>query len=112
MTGRTLTVDASLTAEQDDDRFDVWTEDGVVVCNAPSLSALRSLDSIRETLPIPVPPETALADLGVTVELRVRHARVARIGAGVDQNSLGRLAGVEADVSVRGVAAAAVRTLG
>jgi len=112
---RSLRVDADLVLEHDGDRVDVWTEDGgdgsIVVVNAPSLAAMRALRGTLATLP--ETPETAgrrLAAVDLTVEVRVRHARVARVGGGVRGGPVAtRLAGDAAAVDWSGVATAVVR---
>ena len=110
--GATLDVEATLTVERDGTVFDVWTEDDRVVVNAPSLSALRELRSLWNA---PLPPGadggSGIADL--PVEVRARHATVARTGAGAAGSPLlTRVAGRDARLDWRGVLAAAVRALG
>ena len=122
MTDRaTVGVEATLTVRRNGTTFDVWTEDDLLVVNAPSLSALRALDSLRG-LPVPADVEWTDDSAGgqlttlVTdfpVELRVRHAPVARVGGDVAPSPLARRAlGRDARIDWRGVAVAAVRALG
>lgn len=112
---RSLRVDADLVLAHDGDRVDVWTEDGsdgsLVVVNAPSFAAVRALRRTLATLPAtPGTVGERLADVDLTVEVRVRHARVARVGAGVSGGPVAtRLAGGAAAVDWSGVAAAVVR---
>lgn len=121
MSERALSVDAELVVERGGRTFRVWSEDDRVVVDAPSLAALRSLASLRDVLaagavPVGDPaldPDGALADAGITVEVQVRRAPVARVGAGVTGDPLGRrLTGVDAAVDPRGVLVAGVRALG
>lgn len=108
-----LSVEATLDVTVEGRRCAVWTEDDLVVVNAPSLSTARDLLSGVEALPVsPARLTGELTDAAVTVEVRVRHAPVARLGSGVDPSPLGELAGYEADLSPRGVAVAAWRWLG
>lgn len=82
--GTALSVDAELTLDVDDDRVDVWSENdgGVVVVNAPSVSAARSMLEGAEALPFDTDwTGIGLEAMGITVEFRVRHATVARAGA-------------------------------
>ena len=114
MTDRPLSVDAELVVERGDRTFRVWDEDGRLVVDAPSLTALRALDSLRDALPVgALASDDRLADAGLAVEVQVRRATVATVGAGVRGDSLGRrLTGLDAAVDLRGVAVAAVRALG
>ncbi|PSP63331.1 hypothetical protein BRC79_11420 [Halobacteriales archaeon QH_8_67_27] len=114
MTDRPLSVDAELVVERGDRTFRVWDEDGRLVVDAPSLTALRALDSLRDALPVgALAPDDRLADAGLTVEMQVRRATVATVGAGVSGDTPGRrLTGLDAAVDLRGVAVAAVRALG
>lgn len=98
----TLSIDASL-AFEGEHTFDVWTENGRLVVNAPSLWSLRELRSLLAALPVD-PLELSAGP----VELRVRRATVARSGDG----AFGRLAGVGVVPDWRGVLVAAVRALG
>jgi hypothetical protein len=114
VTDRPLSVDAELVVERGDRTFRVWDEDGRLVVDAPSLTALRALDSLRDALPVgALASDDRLADAGLAVEVQVRRATVATVGAGVRGDSLGRrLTGLDAAVDLRGVAVAAVRALG
>lgn len=109
-----LSVDAELVLERGSDAYRVYDEDDRLVVDAPSLSALRGLDDLRAALPVDganLGPE--LANAGLSVDLRVRRATVARLGAGVEGGSVGRwLTGTDAAVDPWGVAIAAVRALG
>ena len=114
MTDRALSVDAELVVERGDRTFRVWDEDGRLVVDAPSLTALRALDSLRDALPVgALAPDSRLADAGLTVEVQVRRATVATVGAGVRGDPVGRrLTGLDAAVDFGGVVVAAVRALG
>lgn len=113
MTTRTLSVDAELVVERGGRTFRVWSEDDRLVVNAPSLTALDALEDLRSALPAGLAPGESLAAAGVTVDVRVRRATVATVGAGVEGGRLGRrLTGFDAAIDPRGVAAAAVRALG
>jgi hypothetical protein len=105
-----LSVDVDLDVTIEGRECAVWTEGDVVVINAPSLAAAQSLLRGVDTLPVPVPTDELTA-ASLTVEVRVRHAPVARVGAGADPDWLGTLAGYEADVSLRGLAVAGWRVL-
>ncbi len=112
-----LDVDAELVVERDGDRFRLWSEDdgGRLVLDAPSLAALRGLDDLESALPSAVtasiPGELSAA--GLTVEIQVRRATVARTGAGVTGGPLGRrLTGLDVALVPAGVLTAAVRALG
>ncbi|MFC4408382.1 hypothetical protein [Haloarchaeobius iranensis] len=107
-----LSVDASLDVTVDGSRCAVWNESDLLVVNAPTLSAARSLVSGVDALPLPRRRLTgALSATDLTVEVRVRHTPVARAGAGVTPSRLAAAAGYEADVSLRGLAVAAWRGL-
>lgn len=114
MSDRSLSVDAELVVEGRGRTFRVWSEGDRILVDAPSLFALRSLDSLRETLPFgTVAPGDRLADAGLTVEVQVRRATVARVGAGVSGDRAGRrLTGMDAAIDWSGLAKAAVRALG
>jgi hypothetical protein len=105
-----LSVDVALDVTIEGRECAVWTEGDVVVVNAPSLAAAQSLLRSVDALPVPIPIDD-LAAASLTVEVRVRHAPVARVGAGADPDWLTTLAGYEADVSVRGLAEAVWRAL-
>ncbi|MEF8851710.1 MAG: hypothetical protein V5A44_07095 [Haloarculaceae archaeon] len=108
-----LSVEADLDVTVDGRRCAVWTEDGVVVVNAPSLATARELLAGVDALPVSQRRVAGeLADATVTAEVRVRHAPVARLGSGVDPSPLAELAGYEAALSSRGVLVAAWRWLG
>jgi len=113
VTERTIDLTVSLTLERDGARFDVWTEEGAVVVNAPSLSSLRSLRSLRSVPVGSVGTDVRVRELtaDIPVEVRVRHATVARVGDGRGSALGRRLTGVEARLDWRGVVAAAVRAL-
>ncbi|WP_123538710.1 hypothetical protein [Halosimplex salinum] len=114
MSDRALSVDAELVVEGGSRTFRVWSEDNRIVVDAPSVSALRAIESIRAALPTDaLDPGERLADAGLTVELQVRRSPVATVGAGVTGDPLvSRLTGLDAAVDWRGVATAAVRALG
>jgi hypothetical protein len=108
-----LSVEADLVLEREGREFRLWSEDDRLVFAAPSLAALRAID-LGEALPIA--PDTfgaGLAAAELTVEIQVRRATVARLGAGVESGPLGRwLTGTDAAVDLGGVSVAAVRALG
>lgn len=111
--GEALSVDVDLDLTVEDSECRVWSEDDSVVVAAPSLSAARSLLSGVDALPLDQRRLAAeVADAGLAVEVRVRHATVAHFGAGARPSALAALAGYEADVSAWGVAVAAWRALG
>lgn len=113
MTDARLGVDAELVLERDGRTYRVWSEPGRLVVEAPSLAALRALDDLRSALPLGPSADRALARAGLTVHLQVRRAPVARVGAGVPGDALGRwLTGTNAAVDPVGVATAALRALG
>jgi hypothetical protein len=108
-----LSVEADLDLTVDGHDCSVWTEDGTVVVEAPSLTAARSLLSGVDALPVdPNRLAAGLAGGSITVRVQVRRATVARVGAGVDPSPLADSLGYEADVSPRGIAVAAWRWLG
>jgi hypothetical protein len=108
-----LSVEADLDVTIEGKRCAVWTEADRLVVNAPSLSTVRDLLAGVEAVPVPQPRLVGgLADTELTVEVRVRHAPVARLGAGVEPSRLANLAGYEADLSPRGVLVAGWRWLG
>jgi hypothetical protein len=109
-----LSVDAELVVERSGRTFRVWSEGDDLVVGAPSLSALRELDDLRSVLPMGLDRlGDGLDESGLTVEIQVRRATVARAGEGVDGDALGRrLAGFDAAVDPVGIATAAVRALG
>ena len=112
MTGQ-LHVDADLRLQRGDDAFDVWSEGSLVVVNAPSLAALvraRSLTAAVDRLPVGT---QSLPDDPPSVELRVRHAPVARFDP--DQPGtpgIDALVGVDARVAPKGLLTAAIRAFG
>lgn len=114
MTARSLSVDAELVVEGAGYTYRVWSEDDRLVVDAQSLGALRALDDLEGTLPVPVDTlGSGLATVGLDVEVQVRRATVARLGAGVVGGPLGRwLTGTDAALDLTGVATAAVRRLG
>jgi len=109
-----LTVDADLVVERDGHTYRVWNQGDRLVLGVPSLSALRELDDVGAALPVdPATLGSGLATAGLTVEVQVRRARVASLGAGVVGGPLGQwLTGTDAAVDLAGVATAAVRALG
>ena len=109
-----LSIDAELVVEGDGHTYRVWSEDDRFVVGAPSLSALRALDDFEGALPVPIDTfGSGLASVGVGVDVQVRRATVARLGAGTDGGPLGRwLTGTDATLDLSGVVTAAVRALG
>ncbi len=109
----TLSVEANLDVTVDGRQCAVWTEDELVVVNAPSLSAARDLLAGVDALPVSQRQVAGeLTDAALTVEIRVRHAPVARLGSGVDPSPLAELADSEAALSPRGILVAAWRWMG
>lgn len=113
MTG-TLRIDADLALEHDGDEIGVWDEEETLVVNAPSFRAARRLRDAFTKLPIErFDPLNRLEETGLTVDVRVRHASIARFGAGVDGGTIeSRLLGRGGTVHWRGVLAAVARRLG
>lgn len=134
---RSLAVDADLTLTHDGEEIAVWTDDdGNLVVDAPSYRAARSLLKVVTGSPTPAaelfgvassledvesgvdPDLDALLDgHDLTVEIRVRYATVARLGAATTPSGwrrrLGvRLLGVPAAVGLRGAVVAAARRVG
>lgn len=109
-----LSVDAELVLERGEYTFRVWSEADRIVVEAPSLSALRALDELRGALPVGSDLlEARLTATDYAVDVQVRRATVARVGAGVRGDLAGRLlTGTDAALDLRGVATAAVRALG
>jgi hypothetical protein len=111
--GEALSVEADLDVTIDGEKCRVWSEGNRVVLDAPSLAAARTLLSGVEALPVgQARIARELTDADLAVDVRVRHATVARLGAGVEPSSLAALAGFDADVSLWGVAVACWRALG
>jgi len=107
-----LSVDVDLRVTVDGRECTVWDEGDVIVVNAPTLGTARALLDGAEALPLPVERLSGGLDrAGLVVEVRVRRAPVARVGAGVAPSRLAARMGYDADVSVRGVAVAAWRAL-
>jgi hypothetical protein len=107
-----LSVDVDLDLTVDGQRCRVWNEDDRVVVNTPTLAAARSLLNGVDALPLgPDRIDSELTRADLAVEVRVRHAPVARFGAGVEASRLAALAGYDAAVSLRGLVAAAWRGL-
>jgi hypothetical protein len=107
-----LSVDVALDVTVDGSRCAVWNETDLIVVNAPTLSAARSLVAGVEAVPVPRSRLTGpLSAADLTVEVRVRHTPIARVGAGVTPSRLAAAAGYDADVSLRGLAVAAWRGL-
>lgn len=107
-----LAVDIDLEVSVEGTQCAVWTEDSRIVVNAPSLAAARSLLAGIETLP--VSPDTLtgpLSETDLTLEVQVRYAPVARVGAGVVPSRGAEAMGYDADVSLYGLAVAAWRRL-
>ena len=113
MSPSALTVDAELVVERGGRTYRVWSEGDRLVLAAPSLAALGALGSVRDALPPDLAPGDRLTEAGLTVELQVRRAPVASLGAGVAGGPLGRaLTGSDATLEPLGVLTAAVRALG
>jgi len=113
VTGTALAVDAELVVENGGRTYRVWSEGDRLVLDAPSLTALGALGTVRDALPPGVAPDDRLTEAGLTVELQVRRAPVASLGEGVAGGPLGRaLTGADAVVKPLGVLTAAVRALG
>lgn len=107
-----LAVDANLDVTIGEDRCAVWDEDGRLVVNAPTFAAARSLLDGVDAIPGGQQRLTEeLSRAALTVEVRVRHAPVARIGPDVRPSSLADVLGYDAEFSPRGVATAAWRAL-
>lgn len=108
-----VSVDAELSVTIDGRECDVWTAGETVVVNAPSLRvALALLDGVDA---LPMTERRLVSGLraaALVVEVRVRYATVAMVGAGVESSVFGALTGYDAAVSPRGVLAAAWRALG
>ncbi|MFC7133416.1 MULTISPECIES: hypothetical protein [Salinibaculum] len=107
-----LSVDVDLEVTIDGRQCAVWNENDHVVVNAPTLATARAVLKGVEALPLDQTRLAArLAEADLAVELRVRHAPVARLGGRVVPSLLADLAGYDADISLRGVAVAAWRAL-
>lgn len=107
-----LSVDVDVALTIDGRECAVWNEGDRVVVNVPTLSTARSVLSGVETLPLAAHRLVAELDrAGLVVELRVRHATVARLGADVTPSRLATLAGYDAAISPRGLAVAVWRGL-
>lgn len=105
-----LSVDVDLEVTVDGSRCSVWNENELIVVNAPTLAAARALLSGVETLPLAqrrLVGRLSKADL--TIEIRVRHVPIARVGAGVEPSRLAATAGYDADLSLGAIAVAAWR---
>lgn len=114
MTGPPVDLEVTLRVTREGTDFEVWTEDDLLVVNAPSLTSLRALESLRDVPVGPAGDAAALADAaGLPVELRVRHAAVARVNGDGPPSALGRaVTGLDARLLPGGVLTAAVRALG
>lgn len=107
-----LSVDVDLAVTIDGQECAVWNEGDRIVVNAPSLSTARALLDGVDALPLEqhrLVGELVRADLAV--EVRVRHAPVARLGADVTPSRVADLLGYDAAVLPRGLAVAAWRAL-
>lgn len=105
-----LSVDVDLEVTVDGAECTVWNEADLIVINAPTLSAARSLLSGVEALPLAQSRLTeSLSETDLTVEIRVRYAPVARVGAGVVPSGVAAAAGYDADLSLGGLGVAAWR---
>lgn len=90
MDGRPLDVTADLTLATDGSTVTVRGYGDLVVVDAPTLGALRSLDGGSRTAVL----DSLCRRSDVTVDLRVGGRSVARAGAGVDAGPLSRAVGV------------------
>lgn len=107
-----LSVDVDIRVTVEGRECAVWDEGDTVVVNAPTLGVARALLDGAEALPLPADQLTGeLERADLVVELRVRRAPVARLGAGVAPSPLAARLGYDADVSLRGLAVAAGRAL-
>jgi hypothetical protein len=107
-----LSVDVDLDVTVDGAECTVWSEGDLVIVNAPTLSAARSLLSGVEALPVAQSRLTEqLSETDLTIEIRVRYAPVARVGSGVVPSRIAAAAGYEAALSLGGVGVAAWRWL-
>jgi hypothetical protein len=107
-----LSVDVDLAVTVEGRECAVWNEDDLIVVNAPSLWTARRLLGGVDALPLDqhrLVAELVRADL--VVEVRVRHAPVARLGADVTPSRLADSLGYDAAVAPRGLAVAAWRAL-
>jgi hypothetical protein len=107
-----LSVDVDLAVTVEGRECAVWNEDDLIVVNAPSLWTARSLLGGVDALPLDghrLVAELVRADL--VVEIRVRHAPVARLGADVTPSPFAERFGYDAAVSPRGLGVAAWRAL-
>ena len=110
--GPSATVDANLSLTIEGQECAIWSESDLLVVTVPPVTAARRLLPGAEQLPVGI--DTLLPGLetaGVTVEVRLRHAPVARFGAGVDRTRLAALAGYDGRVSLRGAAVGLYRRL-
>ncbi|MDQ2071614.1 hypothetical protein ACODNH_15180 [Haloarcula sp. NS06] len=87
-----LLVDADLTVERDGVAFTVRGYDDLVAVDLPSFGA--ALDLWRDRLVEGRDAATALAAAGLTAEIRVRGAPVARLGADAVPSSLAKRLGL------------------
>jgi len=87
-----LAVDADLTVEIDGHAVTVTGYDDLVAVDLPSLSALLALwrDAPVETMDA----AALLSSIGLTAEVRVRGAPVARVGDAAEPSDLARRAGL------------------
>lgn len=104
---RRLAVEADLDVTVGDRGVRVAGYGDLLVVDAPSFAALRALRRGADALPR-VP--TAVADVGPTVDVRVRGVSVARIDPGTDPGPVARLVGTApARPSLGGVVRALLR---
>jgi hypothetical protein len=90
----------------------VWSDGATVTVETPSFGVARALFAGLEATPLaPDRAGEALADLGITVRVRVRYATVARLGRGANPGPLERRAGLNAEVSPVGVLTALFRAV-
>ncbi|MFB6194156.1 MAG: hypothetical protein ABEI75_03730 [Halobaculum sp.] len=107
-----LSVEADLTLTVAGRECRIWSEDDVVVVNAPSFAVARRLARGLDTIPgAQGRLIEQLVATDVTVEVRVRRATVARLGGGVQPSRVARAAGLDGRLDLRGVVTAAWRRL-
>jgi hypothetical protein len=110
--GASATVEANLSLTIEGEECAVWSESDLLVVNVPTVSSARRLLTGVEQLPLdPRDMIPGLERTGLTVELRLQHAPVARFGADVEPSSLAAFAGFDGTLSVRGLAVGTYRRL-
>lgn len=109
-----LSVHADLTVERGDDTFSITGDGDHVVVDAPSLAAVARLRPVATRLVARVSdlPTSRVGDADLTVDVRVRGVRVARLAGDASPGVLSSLLGVTpAQVHLGGVVRAALRAL-